>query len=107
MPINIGNSIRVIRQAKGFPLKDVASAASISNPFLTLVEKGERQPSLDVLRRIAAALAVPVETLILISQPDMAVKCTSDRAERIMKSIERLADAEEALRHQLESGAEV
>ena len=51
MPVDIGKSIRVIRQAKGFPLKDVAAAASISNPFLTLVEKGARQPSLDVIRR--------------------------------------------------------
>jgi transcriptional regulator with XRE-family HTH domain len=85
-------------------LKDVASAASISNPFLTLIEKGDRQPSLDVIGRIAKALAVPIETLILISQPDVGLKCTDDRATRILKSVERLADAEDALRRQLEGG---
>jgi transcriptional regulator with XRE-family HTH domain len=104
VPVDIGKSIRVIRQAKGVLLKDVASAASISNPFLTLVEKGERQPSLAVIRRIAKALEIPVEALLLISQPaEIALKATSDHTERIMASIERLAAAEEALRLQLES----
>jgi transcriptional regulator with XRE-family HTH domain len=104
MPLNIGKSIRVIRQAKGLLLKDVAGAASVSNPFLALVEKGERQPSLAVLSRIAEALEVPVEALILISQPPgTAMRTTCDRAERIVASVRRLAAAEEMLRNQLEA----
>jgi len=102
MPVDIGKSIRVIRQAKGVQLKDVAAAASISSPFLTLVEKGERHPSLEVLRRIAQALEIPVEALILISQPsDLCMKTTSASAERLIASVEQLAAAEDSLRRQL------
>jgi transcriptional regulator with XRE-family HTH domain len=104
MPINIGRSIRVIRQAKGLLLKDVAAAAAVSNPYLSLVEKGERQPSLAVLRRLALALRIPVEALILASQPaDTTIKTTSKRARGILNSIERLAAAEDGLRRLLEA----
>jgi transcriptional regulator with XRE-family HTH domain len=104
MPINIGHSIRIIRQAKGLLLKDVATAAAVSNPFLSLVEKGERQPSLDVLRRIALALEIPVEALILASQPaETTIKTTSEQTRGIMRSIEKLAAAEDGLRLQLEA----
>jgi len=104
MPINIGKTIQMIRLAKGLSLKDVATTAAISNPFLSLVESGERQPSLDVMRRISQALTIPVEALILISQPnDTSLKSNNAIAENIMASVKRLADAEEELRRQLKA----
>jgi transcriptional regulator with XRE-family HTH domain len=103
MPVDIGRTIRVLRQAKGLQLKEVAASAAISNPFLTLVEKGERSPSLAVIRRIANALKVPVEALIMLSHPgDTGFSTTNELAQRIVSSIQRLSLAEENLRRQLE-----
>lgn len=107
MSIDIGNTIRIIRQAKGLRLKEVAQAASVSMPFVCLVEKGEREPSLTVLRRIAKALDVPAEALILLSQPSGGKIQTKDaRANGLIASIRRIATAEDSLRKQLEEDSD-
>jgi len=107
MSIDVGNTIRIIRHAKGLNVKQVAEAAGVSTPFVTLVEKGAREPSLRVLRRIAEALDVPAEALILLSQPSGGKIETKDpRANGLVNSIRRLASAEENLRKQLEEDSD-
>lgn len=105
--LNIGSVLGILRRAKGVKLKDIAIAAEVSTPFLTLVEKGDREPSLAVLRRIAKALDVPTEVVILLSQPvDSAIDSSDARIQRLVESIERVADAERTLRKQLATDAE-
>ncbi len=99
MNVSIGNTIRIIRQAKGLKLRELAQAAEVSTPFVTLVEKGGREPSLAVLRRIAKALDVPPEALILLSQPTEGRMETRDvQSQGLVASIQRLVRAEEDLR---------
>lgn len=58
-----GTAIRVIRRALGWQARKLAKAAGISAPYLCNIEAGRRQASPEVLRRLAAALGVPMAAL--------------------------------------------
>lgn len=99
MRLDIGRTIRMIRQAKGMRLNRLAVKARVSVPFLSLLENGERQPSLGALRRIAAGLRVPSEVLIVLSQPrGGTLRTPVKRARALGAAIVKLAEAEESLR---------
>jgi transcriptional regulator with XRE-family HTH domain len=52
----LGDTIRRLRLDKGLPLRAVAERASVSESFLSQVERGIADPSIASLRRIADAL---------------------------------------------------
>ncbi|MBE1281677.1 MAG: cupin domain-containing protein [Rhodobacteraceae bacterium] len=56
----IGHEIRGLRKAMGMTLAECAQASSLSVGFLSLVERGQKQPSLDALQRISKALSVEI-----------------------------------------------
>ena len=101
--MQIGKAIRILRSAKGRKLNELAERAKVSNPYLSLVETGERQPSLDVLRRISVALDIPIELLILVGSETGDRLKTGDKViKSVVDSLEKLADAEDALKRKLE-----
>jgi len=59
----IGYMIKVLRTAAGIKQKDLATQAGIKPNYLSLVEAGTREPSLNVLRSISRALNVPISFL--------------------------------------------
>lgn len=59
----IGEYIREQRKAAELSLRQLATAADVSNPYLSQVERGLRRPSADILRRIAKGLQLSAETL--------------------------------------------
>lgn len=104
MTVDIGSALRMVREAKDLKLSVVAKTANISSPFLTLIERGQRQPSLMVLHKLANALQVPVEALILASQPENgSFRSTDDRANRIVESVERLKNLQDELKRELDA----
>jgi transcriptional regulator with XRE-family HTH domain len=58
-----GQKIRSLRMAADMTLQDLASAVSVSQSLISQVERGLASPSITSLRRIAAALGVPVAAL--------------------------------------------
>ena len=52
----LGEFIRAQRQLANLSLREMASMTSVSNAYLSQVERGLHQPSLKVLHSIAAAL---------------------------------------------------
>ncbi len=61
----IGETIRELREQKGIGLNKLARMVGISGPYLSQIESGVRKnPSYDVLNKIADALDVPLATLI-------------------------------------------
>lgn len=62
--IEIGKSIRRLRNERSLSQQELAEQADLTPSFLSLVENGRRRPSLAVLRRIADALQLPEEALI-------------------------------------------
>jgi transcriptional regulator with XRE-family HTH domain len=60
----LGEFIRAQRQLANLSLREMASLTSVSNAYLSQVERGLHQPSLKVLHSIAAALQLSTEQLL-------------------------------------------
>jgi transcriptional regulator with XRE-family HTH domain len=60
---DIGGFIREQRDQAQMSLRQLASAAGVSNPYLSQVERGLRRPSAEILNRIAQGLRISAETL--------------------------------------------
>lgn len=59
----LGKAIRELRQKRGATLETVAGEAGITLNMLSMIERGEGNPTWATMKRIAAALGVPVSTL--------------------------------------------
>ena len=60
----LGAFIREQRQRAGLSLRQLAELTSLSNPYLSQVERGLHEPSVRVLKAISDALNVSAETLL-------------------------------------------
>ena len=60
----LGGFIRSQRKLANLSLRQLAELTSLSNPYLSQVERGLHQPSVRVLRLLAEALNVSAETLL-------------------------------------------
>ena len=60
----LGAFIRVRRQLAHMSLREMAALTSVSNAYLSQIERGLHQPSLRVLRSIAQALSIAPEELL-------------------------------------------
>ena len=60
----LGGFIRAQRQLAKLSLRDMATMTSVSNAYLSQVERGLHQPSLKVLHSIADALQLSTEQLL-------------------------------------------
>jgi DNA-binding XRE family transcriptional regulator len=56
--------LKVWREFRGFTQQQLAERARISKPYLSQIENRAREPSVSVLKRLAAALKLDVEDLI-------------------------------------------
>jgi transcriptional regulator with XRE-family HTH domain len=61
----LGDFIRAQRRLANLSLREMASMTSVSNAYLSQVERGLHQPSLKVLRSIADALELSTEQLLI------------------------------------------
>src|SRR6201994_4111916 len=60
----LGAFIRTQRKMANLSLRQLAELTSLSNPYLSQVERGLHQPSLRVLKAISDALNLSTETLL-------------------------------------------
>src|SRR6202020_3423803 len=60
----LGAFIRTHRETATFSLRQLAALTSVSNPYLSQVERGLHEPSVRVLKAISDALNVSAETLL-------------------------------------------
>ena len=61
----LNSVIQRLREAKEMSQRDLARAARVTQGYIAQLEVGEKKnPSLDVLRRLARALSVPVTELL-------------------------------------------
>src|SRR5258707_12697819 len=61
----LGAFIRSQRKLARLSLRQLAELTSLSNPYLSQVERGRHQPSVRVLKLIADALNISAETLLI------------------------------------------
>ena len=58
-----GNPIRVWREHRGMTGRQLADAAGVQQSYISQIETGKREGSIDVLRRIATALRITLDDL--------------------------------------------
>lgn len=69
--MDYGKAIRIVRTAYGLTQGELAERLSVGSSQLSLIESGNRQPSLKVLDEVSNALGVPAHLLTLLaSEPD-------------------------------------
>lgn len=57
-------NVRRLRRAKDMSQEDLAFKAEIDRTYVSGIERGIKNPSLDVMERIAKALDVKIEDLV-------------------------------------------
>jgi len=104
----LGAFIRTRRQMANLSLRQLAELTSLSNPYLSQVERGLHEPSVRVLKAISDALNVSAETLLAQAGLVDAVAGVSadaaaetvigeeDRTEAAIAADKRLSDDQKA-----------
>jgi transcriptional regulator with XRE-family HTH domain len=99
----LGSFIRSQRKLANLSLRQLAELTSLSNPYLSQIERGLHQPSVRVLRLLADALNVSAETLLaeaglLEHGPDAAAGDPAGAAavEAVIRADARLDDEQKA-----------
>jgi len=90
----LGGFIRAQRQMAKLSLREMASMTSVSNAYLSQVERGLHQPSLKVLHSIADALQLSTEQLL--SQAGWASATTAGATSEV--SVAGTTSTEDAIR---------
>ncbi|MGC0054862.1 helix-turn-helix domain-containing protein [Brucella pituitosa] len=62
--INGENKVKVWRDFRGMSAKALSDAAGMSAPYLSQIESGAREGSLDALKKLAEALRVTIDELV-------------------------------------------
>jgi transcriptional regulator with XRE-family HTH domain len=60
----LGERVRALRKRKDWSLEELAERAKMHVTYLSSVERGYRNPTLNVLAAVAAALEVPLSSLV-------------------------------------------
>jgi|GEM_PF-3001527 len=89
--IGLGQRIKFFRGEAKLTQKELANLASISNIALIRYESGERMPPVDVVSRIAGALRVTSDELLL---PDsIKIRIPADISDKGMAELQTKLDA--------------
>jgi len=61
--INLARTIRIHRQDAGLTQAALADRVGVESTYLSALERGKKEPSLSLLRRLASALRTPLEVI--------------------------------------------
>ncbi|MGF3104794.1 helix-turn-helix domain-containing protein [Rossellomorea sp. DUT-2] len=65
---HVGMTLRHIRHERGLNLQDLAAMTDVSTLTLGKIERGEANPSLTIIWKIANGLAIPISALLVEKQ---------------------------------------
>lgn len=74
--MNIGRAIRYARAARDISQQQLAAKAMISTSYLSLIESGRKDPSIPMIRAIAASLGISEDVLMLTAIDYSAIRAT-------------------------------
>ena len=66
-PTQLGKYLRELRERAGMSLRDVSKRSGVSDPFISQVETGKRNPGPEIIQRLAAAYGVRTRSLMEIA----------------------------------------
>lgn len=85
-PPSLGEFIRSQRELHELSMRQLARMAGISNPYLSQIERGLREPSEQVLEAIARSLELSAATLY--EQAGLAEEGQEDEEPEVVRAIE-------------------
>jgi len=59
-----GQVVKVVRERQGISQEKLAELADIDRTYVSMIERGKRQPTLEVASRIASALSMRLSEII-------------------------------------------
>lgn len=65
--MNIGGALKKIRSLKGFSLQEVSALCNLSISYLSLLERGKRDPNISILETFCKKLKIPFILLIFLA----------------------------------------
>ena len=80
--MSLGKEIKKARIDKGWKQQDLRAATGLSQKYLSAVELDKAQPSFDVVKRIARALGVSLDTLAKEDEESTAPQPTRQRTRK-------------------------
>jgi|SRR5215470_2674688 len=96
----LGAFIRSQRKLAQLSLRQMAELTTLSNPYLSQIERGLHQPSVRVLRLIAEALGISAETLLeqagLLDGHEPGEADSSEHVISAVRADQRLSDEQKA-----------
>jgi transcriptional regulator with XRE-family HTH domain len=92
----LGAFIREQRKRANLSLRQLAELTSLSNPYLSQVERGLHQPSVRVLKALSGALNVSAETLM--AQAGLIDAIAGDAAAATDTEAQHVPGTEDAIR---------
>jgi transcriptional regulator with XRE-family HTH domain len=89
----VGDNIRQLRKIRGLSQEQLAFRAEINASYMGQVERGEKNPTIDVLSKIAKALHTPLEDIVNVSNVTDATDETENEgyATKIVHQINNLS----------------
>ena len=63
--MNIGKMIKLFRTAADYSQKEFAKRIGVSPSYLSLIERGLREPRISLLKDVARVLEIPISALFL------------------------------------------
>ena len=94
----LGELIRKQRQQAELTLRELAERTNVSNPYLSQIERGLHEPSVRVIKAIAAALNLSAESLLIQAGVLDGTEASDDRVtvEEAVNADPRLSDDQRA-----------
>jgi transcriptional regulator with XRE-family HTH domain len=65
--MNLGKAIKLCRVQKNMKQSELSHLANISVSYLSLLERGKRDPNFSTIQDIASALKIPVSILMFLA----------------------------------------
>ncbi|CAG7651541.1 HTH-type transcriptional regulator SutR [Paenibacillus solanacearum] len=88
--MQIGTTIRAIRQRRGITLGQLCEGTGLSQGFMSQVENNKTSPSLATLETIADYFNVPIAYLLLKQEERMSVVRQSERTFSMYRGIQKI-----------------
>jgi transcriptional regulator with XRE-family HTH domain len=94
----LGAFIKEQRKRANLSLRQLAELTSLSNPYLSQVERGLHQPSVRVLKAISDALSLSAETMLAQAGLLDAMAATDAKTDGTAPEPKDVPDTEDAIR---------
>lgn len=65
--MKIGEAVKILRKRRGVTQQELAELSGVTQGFLSLIERGEREPAVAFVGRVSKALKVPPQLILLLA----------------------------------------